>query len=361
MQRPYYIFSPGRIRRQQNTLFFEKAENADQPEPNSETEDEFIVDSMDFEAQRNERDQVVKRVIPVEDVDSLYFFGEVTFNSKLVHLLAQQHIVAHFFNYYGFYSSSLVPREYLLSGKVIVSQVQHYLDSAKRLALAKEFVTAAAENILNNLRYYQNRGKDLQNGIDNIHKEMQTLAAAPNVEELMAAEGRIRSIYFLCWDDIIDADFPYEKRTRRPPENALNALISFGNSMLYTTTLGEIYHTQLNPTISFLHEPGERRFSLSLDLAEVFKPFLVDRLIFSLLNKGSIKKKHFDEKLNFCYLNEDGRKIFVEAYDERMKTTVKHRSLGRNVSYRRLIRLEAYKLIKHVSGIKTYNAFRLWW
>ncbi len=361
MKRPYYIFSPGRIRRQQNTLFFEKAETADEDEPNPEAEDEFVVDSMEFEAERSDRGQVVKRVIPVEDVDSLYFFGEVTFNSKLVHMLARQQIVAHFFNYYGFYSSSLVPREYLLSGEVIVNQVRHYLDLEKRMTLAKEFTAAAAENILNNLRYYQNRGKDMQNGIDNIHKEMKLLKSAPNPAELMAAEGRIRSIYFLCWDDIIDAEFPYEKRTRRPPENALNALISFGNSMLYTTTLGEIYHTQLNPTISFLHEPGARRFSLSLDLAEVFKPFIVDRLIFTLLNKGSIKKKHFDEKLNFCYLNEEGRKIFVQAYDERMKTTVKHRGLGRNVSYRRMIRLEAYKLIKHVSGIKPYNAFRMWW
>ena len=171
----------------------------------------------------------------------------------------------------------------------------------------------------------------------------------------------MRAAYYGAWDEIIDADFKFEQRTRRPPQNAVNALISFGNSMMYTTVLGEIYHTQLHPAISFLHEPGARRFSLSLDLAEVFKPFIVDRLIFKLLNQGRIKKKHFDEKLNFCYLTESGRKIFVQAYDERMKTTIKHRSLGRNVSYRRSIRLEAYKLVKHVTGIKPYKAFRMWW
>jgi len=267
----------------------------------------------------------------------------------------------HFFNYYGFYSSSLVPREYLLSGQVIVQQVAHYLDMQKRMLVAKEFIFAAVDNILKNLRYYLNQGKSLQHGIDEIEKELKFIRSAQSPVDLMTAEGRMRSIYFACWDEIIDADFKFEQRTRRPPENALNALISFGNSMLYTTVLGEIYHTQLNPTISFLHEPGARRFSLSLDLAEVFKPFIIDRLIFRLLNQKTIQKKHFDEKLNFCYLNEAGRKIFVQAYDERLKTTIKHRGLGRNVSYRRLIRLEAYKLVKQVAGIKPYKAFRMWW
>ncbi len=361
MKRPYYIFSAGRIRRQQNTLFFERAENDDVSLADIDADEELVVDSTEFEADKDDHDRVLKRVVPIEDVDSIYFFGESTFNSKLVHMLAQQHIVAHFFNYYGFYSSSLIPREYLISGQVIVDQVQHYIDTTKRLNIAREFVTAAAENILNNLRYYQNRGRNLQAGIDNIHKELGVVKNTQSITDLMTAEGRIRAIYFQCWDDIIETEFTFERRTRRPPENALNALISFGNSMLYTTTLGEIYHTQLHPAISFLHEPGARRFSLSLDVAEVFKPFIVDRIIFKLLNQGSLKKKHFDEKLNFCYLNEEGRKIFVQAYDERMKTTIKHRSLGRNVSYRRLIRLEAYRLIKHVTNIKPYKAFRMWW
>ncbi len=362
MKRPYYIFSAGRIRRQQNTLFFEKAESveADSQPDGTELDEEILVEP-DFTPETDDKDRVQRRVIPVEGVESLYCFGEMTLNSKLINFLAQQHIVAHFFNYYGFYSSSLVPREYLVSGEVIVRQVEHYLDQQKRLCLAREIISAAVDNILHNLQYYQNRGCSLQNGIDVIQKEKEAIPSTSHPQELMAVEGRIRSSYFQCWDDIIDADVKFEKRTRRPPENAVNALISFGNSMLYTTVLSEIYHTQLHPAVSFLHEPGARRFSLSLDLAEVFKPFLIDRLIFKLLNQNSLQEKHFDSRLNFCYLNEEGRKIFVQAFDERLKTTIKHRSLGRNVSYRRLVRLEAYKLIKHLMGIAPYKAFRLWW
>ncbi len=361
MKRPYYIFSAGRIRRQQNTLFFEKAEVEAAEPPLEAPEDEVLVDG-NIDIQTDERDRVVKRVIPIEDVDQIFCFGEVTLNSKLITFLARHQIVAHFFNYYGFYSSSLVPREYLVSGKVIVDQVKHYLDTASRKLLAVAFIDAAAEHILLNLRYYLNRDKELSRQIEQVERERGQLSVARSITDLMTIEARLRSVYYSAWDIIIDGeDFEFDKRSRRPPQNALNALISFGNSLLYTTVLSELYHTQLNPAVSFLHEPGCRRFSLSLDMAEIFKPFIVDRLIFKLLNQKSIQPKHFEKRLNFCYLNENGRKIFVQSWDERLKTTIKHRSLGRNVSYRRLMRLEGYKLIKHVTGIKPYKPFKMWW
>lgn len=362
MKRPYYIFSAGRIRRQQNTLFFERAEKQDADEPDFDPNIEETLVEPEFIPATDEKERVQRRVIPVEDVESLYCFGEINLNTKLINFLSKQHIIAHFFNYYGFYSSTLVPRDYLVSGEVVVRQSAIYLDSEKRIVLAKEFILAAMENILNNMKYYNSRGKDTTECIKVIEQEKMRALDASNIDELMAAEGRTRQIYYEFWDLIIDnEEFPFDKRTRRPPKNAVNALVSFGNTMLYTTCLGEIYHTQLHPAVSFLHEPGFRRFSLSLDVAEVFKPFIIDRMIFNLLNRKMLKPKHFDEKLNYCYLNEEGRKIFVQAYDERMKTTIKHRSLGRNVSYRRLIRLECYKLIKHVTGMKNYSAFRMWW
>ena len=103
---------------------------------------------------------------------------------------------------------------------------------------------------------------------------------AQAVDELMGYEGNIRETYYRAFNAIIDLQTPFEKRVRQPPDNPINAAISFGNSLMYTACLTEIYRTQLNPTISFLHEPGERRFSLSLDLAEIFKPIIVDRVLF---------------------------------------------------------------------------------
>jgi CRISPR-associated protein Cas1 len=182
-----------------------------------------------------------------------------------------------------------------------------------------------------------------------------------SIEELMGLEGTSRKNYYESWHLIINQPIDFEKREKQPPPNPMNALISFGNSLLYTTVLSEIYRNQLNPTISYLHSPGERRFSLSLDIAEVFKPLIVDRLIFSLLNKKIIKDDDFDFNLNSCLLNEKGRKSFIKEYDEKLSTTIKHRKLNRSISYQTLIRYECYKLIKHFLEVEQYQSFKIWW
>jgi len=190
------------------------------------------------------------------------------------------------------------------------------------------------------------------------------VADAQDIPTLMGVEGNIRKVYYQVWQQLLrsaDPAFSFSERVKRPPDNAVNALVSFGNSLMYSACLTEIYRTQLNPTVSFLHEPSERRFSLALDMAEVFKPMFIDRLIFKLVNTRAIQARHFTTALNFCHLNDAGRKIVVKEFEERMRTTIKHRGLDRNVSYRRLIRLECYKLIKHLIGEEPYHAFRTWW
>ena len=111
-------------------------------------------------------------------------------------------------------------------------------------------------------------------------------------------------------------DFIMNKRVKRPPDNPMNALVSFGNTLLYTKTISAIYQTHLDQRISFLHEPSEGRFSLSLDISEVFKPVIVFRTIFDLVNNRKLQvEKHFEKSVNYCILNEEGRKIFIEAFE----------------------------------------------
>lgn len=332
MARNYYIFKSGRIRRQDNTVYVETEEG--------------------------------KKPIPVEDVDSFYLFGELDLNTKFLNFVSQKNLPVHVFNYYGFYSGSFYPREYLNSGFLLVRQVEHYSSPKKRIAIAKEITSSAAHNILKNLAYYQSRAKDAE-GVAEIKLEIENMAdqidGVKDVSELMGVEGNIRERYYSSWKCILSENIDFEKRVRRPPDNLVNALISFGNSMMYSTVLSEIYRTQLNPTISYLHEPGERRFSLALDIAEIFKPIIVDRLIFSLLNTHQIKPEDADAELNYCYIKEDVRKLFIKGYEEKLQTTIKHRTLKRSVSYQHLIRLECYRLIKHLTAVEPYEAFRAWW
>ena len=330
MKNSLYIYQNGELSRKDNTLRFTGEEGG-------------------------------KKDIPVNSISEIYFFGEDTVNTKLITFLAQNNIMVHFFNYYDFYVSSLVPREMKVSGKLLVKQVEHYTDKEKRIELAKEFVKSAGNNIYRNLRYYNGRGKDVQDAMNEITYLLGEVEKCDSIQQLMGVEGNIHKIYYIKWNVIIDQETDFTTRVKRPPDNMVNTLISYINSLVYTTVLGEIYKTQLNPTISYLHEPGVSRFSLSLDIAEIFKPLIADRLIFSLLNKNQIKEKHFSKGLDYLHLSEQGSKIILAEYDKRLKQTIMHKELGREVSYRYLIRLECYKMIKHLYEEKKYDAFVMWW
>lgn len=337
MKQPKYLFNAGRMSRKDNTLKYTP------------------VDEDGNEGQT--------RYLPIEQVGDLYVFGSLDANSALYNFLGQEGIAVHFFNYYEHYTGSFMPREYLLAGKMQVDQTKHYLSAKKRMAIARRFVEGAANNILRVLKYYDNRDKtkELTDAILTIEHLLACVPTAMEVPALMGIEGNIRQTYYGCFDAIVGQTFCLDGRTKRPPQNELNALISFGNMLCYTACLSTIYHTQLNPTISFLHEPGARRYSLALDLAEVFKPILVDRLIFRMINKRQLQPSDFRLEVGGCVMKEAARKRFVQGFDEQLKETIKHRALGRSVSYRHLVKLECYKLQKHLLGVEEYRPFKAWW
>ena len=338
MKQTFYLFNPGILERKDNTLKFTAI-----------TED------------GNGEETLGKpKFLPVEQVSDIYVFGSLKANSSLFNFLGQKDIAVHFFDYYENYTGSFMPRDSVLSGKLLLAQTAAYQNKKKRLEIARKFIEGAAFNMVKNLKYYDNRGKDLESYIQKINELALQINNTEDIKELMGTEGMIRQTYYAAFDLIIN-DFVMELRTKQPPQNEVNALISFGNMMCYTETLRAIHQTQLNPTISYLHSPGERRYSLSLDVSEIFKPIIVDRVIFKVLNKKMIQPQHFDRKLNSCLLNQSGKKIFVQAMEERYKETIKHKSLNRNVSYKHLIKLECYKLVKHLLGIEEYKPFKMYW
>jgi len=331
MKQPIYIFSDGQLKRRQNTLAFEDSEGK-------------------------------KKYVPVENTSELYIFGEMDLNKRLLEFLTQKEILLHFFNHYGYYVGSFYPREHYNSGFLILKQAEHYLDGVKRIDLARRFVRGASENMKKVLQYYHRRGVDLQKTLDAVDGLVQSLEDHTDPEALMAIEGNIREAYYGAFDSILQKEaFAFGGRSRRPPQNRLNALISFGNSLMYVAALSEIYRTHLDPRIGFLHTTNFRRFTLNLDVAEIFKPILVDRLIFSLINKGQVKASHFKESAGGIFLTEAGRKIFVEEWEKRLHTTIEHPALKRKVSYRRLVRLELYKIEKHLLGDKLYEPHTAGW
>lgn len=334
MKKTYYLFNPGRLSRKDNTLKFTPIDE--------------------------EGNEGTPKYLPVEGIDDLYVLGTLDANSALYNFLGKSDIAVHFFDYYENYTGSFMPKDSLLSGKMLLAQTAHYSDLKKRMNIARKFIEGASYNIIKNLKYYDNRGKDTDPIIRIIENYRAKIEETKETDELMGIEGNIRSTYYDAFNLIIN-DFQMGNRTKQPPQNEINALISFGNMMCYSQCLRAIHQTQLNPTISYLHSPGERRYSLALDVAEIFKPLIVDRVIFKVLNKKELQEKHFDKNLNRCMLNENGKKIFIQAFEERLNETIQHRTLKRSVSYKHLIKLECFKLSKHLLGIEIYKPFKMWW
>ncbi|MEZ4884655.1 MAG: type I-B CRISPR-associated endonuclease Cas1b [Chitinophagales bacterium] len=334
MKKSYYLFNAGRMSRKDNTL-------------------KFVAVDKDGVEQR-------AKFIPIEGTGQLYVFGALDVNSALLSFLGKAGVMVHFFDYYEHYKGSFMPKEYLLAGRMVVAQTSHFLDGGKRMRVARSFIEGGAHNMLKNLRYYAGRGRDLVNEVGLVEAFREDIGGAVDVPSLMGTEGNIRQAYYQGFDEIL-TDWVMGGRSKRPPKNEVNALISFGNMMCYSTCLDAIYHTQLNPTIGFLHEPGYRRYSLALDIAEVFKPILVDRVIFKVLNKRIIQRKDFERDLNYVLLKDGARRKFIEAYEDRLKETIVHGSLGKAVSYRHLIKLECYKLAKHLLGMEEYVPLKMGW
>lgn len=331
MKKSLYLTSSGTLSRDQNTLLLELESGE-------------------------------KRYFPMEQIADIHCFGEMNLNKRLLEYLTQQGIPVHFYNYYEYYVGSYVPREHNCSGFLTLKQAEHYLDESKRLDLARRFVRGALQNLQQVLSYYANRDKPVQPMLEAVEAAQRRTEGVTGVESLMQVEGQAREAYYSAFDLILqNPDFAFEGRSRRPPANRLNALLSFGNSLMYTLALSEMYRTHLDPRIGFLHATNHRRFSLNLDVAEVFKPVLVDRTVLVLVQKRQIQLEHFGQELGGVYLNDEGRRVFLQAWEERLQSTFEHRRLKRKVSYRTAVRLELYKIEKHLIGEKPYEPFRAYW
>lgn len=298
--------------------------------------------------------------IPIEMTKELYLFNDCTITTKLLTSLGKAGITLHCFDYYGNYTGTFYPKEQLISGNVCFKQVKYFEEN--RILIAKAIVNGIAQNIYTVLYHYYRHGKsNLKEYLNFLRKDVpKLLDKTNNIKQVLMIEGTIWARFYDSFKYFLPEEFIMNKRVRQLPNNPMNALVSFGNSILYSKTITQIYHTHLNQSISFLHEPSEGRFSLSLDLCEVFKPIIVFKTIFDCINNKKLKvEKHFIKELNYCILNDEGKKIFLQNLDERFNTSFKHPKLKRNVTYKQCIKLDGYKLIKTFVENKPFIPFLL--
>jgi CRISPR-associated protein Cas1 len=361
MKTPLYLFEACKIARKDNTLqitvFAPKDEDELHPgERLGKTEQEELALQEDDAWWYG-----TPRIIPVERIDAILCFTHVNFNSSLVHFLAEKAIPVHFFNYYGSYTSSLIHEAPNENGKVLVAQVQSYQETSKRVELSRRIIKGAIHNMNRLIAYYQSRNQELPLQTMDLKRLERQLDFMTSIEGIMGVEGQVRAGFYQELDKILMANLRILERTYHPPRNPANALLSFLNSLLYAQVMQEIIKTPLNPTIGVLHEAGRQRYPLVYDLTEIFRPLVSEQLLVSLIRKRIVKEEDFEESLNGALLTKDGRYKVARVFEQRLRTTIQHPTLKRNVSYRTLIRLEAYKIIKHLLNQQEYEPFTLNW
>lgn len=293
-----------------------------------------------------------KRSFPIEQLSHVVLLSENRLNSRLLGLLAKNGVRLSVFDYYGYFKGVFEPRDANPSGKVKLAQAQLLLNDARKMAVAREVVRGACDNMIANLRYHLYRGVEaLREPVNHMQSKIKKLSKCADEASLMGVEGQMHQIYYAAWP-LINPKLDFGKRVRRPPNNPINCLLSFLNQMVYTVVRHEIAKTHLEETFSVLHAPGQGRASLSLDLAEPFKPVLTDLLIFKLVKKNMLNERWFEQKGEVCLLSEVGRRHIAQHFSERLESKVNGRS------YREHIYREALSLEREVLGVSEYEAFR---
>ncbi|MEM0134261.1 MAG: type I-B CRISPR-associated endonuclease Cas1b [Thermoplasmatales archaeon] len=288
--------------------------------------------------------------LPVENVSAFDLYGGVSITSGALNLAAKYNICLHLFGYYGNYVGTFWPKESYFSGDLTIKQSLLYSDYRRRIELAITLLSGIRKNMISLIKKYQGDTTGINYDMtDN------------TIESIMLSEGRMRRNYYSRLDGLLPKEFRIETRQKRPPSNYGNSLISFGNSLLYSEFVTQARKTSVNITIPFYHSPESGRFALALDLSEVFKPGLVDRFVLSLVKQGMIKatSEHFNEIGEGILLNEKGKKLFVENWENWLESSSYNDKLKRKVSHRELIRMEIHKYAKEVERIEPYNPVKL--
>jgi CRISPR-associated protein Cas1 len=245
---------------------------------------------------------------PIETTEAIYLFGETSLNTKLLNFCGQKRIPIHVFNHYGSHTGTFLPHAEQISGALVIKQVKAFQSKEKRLTICRSLISTAGFNMACNLR----RNARGSTEASRIQEFVQKLETATSPEEIMGIEGAIRTLYYDRWQEWMGLDTTF-LRDYKPPSNPVNALLSFLNSLLYTAVVTEIYRTGLYPGISYLHSPQERRISLALDLSEITKPVIVDRMLARLFNTKAIRDTDFINDSNGVLLKEDSRKRVIQV------------------------------------------------
>ncbi|MGT2784813.1 type I-C CRISPR-associated endonuclease Cas1c [Streptococcus merionis] len=304
------------------------------------------------------QDGKVLNRFPYRIIDGIVCFSYLGASPSLIELCAENQINLSFHTPQGRFCGRFVGPT---NGNVLLRR-QHYrlADDVESLDFAKRFMLAKISNSRKYLLRFKRDHRDrvdvkLFEEIDNeLVWALENVQVAQDKEMLLGIEGQAANQYFRAFNDMVLSDketFRFNGRSRRPPLDCLNALMSFGYSLLTYECQSALEAVGLDSYVGFYHTDRPGRAGLALDLVEEFRSFIVDRFVFSLVNRGQLTAKHFEIKENgSVLLTEKGRAVFIENWQKRKHTEVEHPFLKEKVKLMLLPYVQAQLLAKAIRG-----------
>lgn len=283
---------------------------------------------------------------PIEKVNTINLFGIVGITTPLIHHCSYKGISVNYFTHYGKYIGSFVPLKNTIS---LVRRHQCSLTSEKSLQISKDIIRAKIQNSKVFLRRKKVK-------IPQEYKRIEeSLIHVNKINSLRAVEGEAASLYFALLSSCVTDGWEFCKRTRHPPRDEFNALLSLTYSMITNEVISALRQYNLDPFIGVMHVDRHGRPALALDLLEEFRSVFCDAFVMRLVNKKMILKDEFTQE---CHLIETAFRRYLEYYNSFMEEELSHPRFSYSVSRKKVIQIQAILLRKAICGeLKSYHPF----
>ena len=324
-----------------------------------------------------------KKTIPLSKIEEVMVLGDITLTTPALAALLEAKVPIAYLTKYGRYLGSLNPE---LTKNSILRLAQHaaHADPERRHTLARFFVVGKLRNMRTLLMRYNRSHQDPLIGAQaenlkryihaaeqtklttgnaasatgemDTHSEMEpgeSLAGRMNgLGPLLGCEGVGSAAYFNVLGQLIKCNWPhgFSKRVRRPPGDPVNAMLSYGYTILTSQVASAVAGVGFDPYIGYLHSSRYGKPALALDLMEEFRPLIVDSVVLSLLNNRQLEQKDFERELNSYRMTDAAKRLFLQKFEERMQEIITHPFFEYKVSYRHCIELQARLLNKYLVG-----------
>ena len=295
---------------------------------------------------------------PMLALQNILCFGQVSVSPGLMAACLESGVGLSFFTEFGKFQAQVMG---MPKGNVLLRRTQYRWadDEEKSVSVARLMIAAKVGNCRAVLmREQRNHGASdaLAHAAEKMAALLENIRHARNVPQLMGLEGEAASVYFGVFNSLLRSHgFEFSGRVRRPPGDPVNALLSFAYVLLASECASALAGVGLDPYVGFLHQDRPGRKSLALDLMEELRAPLADRFVLTLINRGQMKLDDFvTEASGAVRLKDDARKVFLTAYQERKKESLKHPYLEESIELGLLPHAQALLLARHLRGDMQY-------